>query len=58
MKYLDIAYKGLPLRPTKSAYYELKDLGMDLYDILQILEDGYDCSSAGRKEGTIEKCRY
>lgn len=54
---MDIAYKGLPIRPTKSAYHELKSLGMDLFDVLQVLEDGYDCQRGSRKEGVMERCR-
>ncbi len=53
---MDICYEGLPLRPTKSAYYELKELNMDLYDAVQILEEGYECPTSKRKEGIIEKC--
>ncbi len=53
---MDIAYKGRPLRPTKSAYHELKNLGMDLYDVLRVLEEGYDCHKGRRKEGVTEKC--
>ncbi|MBI5253745.1 MAG: hypothetical protein HY930_05045 [Euryarchaeota archaeon] len=53
---MEISYKGLPLRLTKSAYYELKELGMDLYDVVEILEEGYKCSTCERKEGVIEKC--
>ncbi len=53
---MDVRYKGLPLRPTRSVYNELKNLRMDLYDVLQILKDGYDCSTSGRKKGTFEKC--
>ncbi|MEE8358722.1 MAG: hypothetical protein V3R82_04855 [Candidatus Hydrothermarchaeales archaeon] len=53
---MDIRYKGLPLRPTRSVYNELKNSRMDLYDVLQILKDGYDCSTSRRKKGTFEKC--
>lgn len=55
---MEISYKGLPLRPTKSAYYELKELNMDLYDVVQILEEGYECSTSERKEEIVEKCLY
>lgn len=53
---MEISYKGLPLRPTKSSYYELKELGMDLYDVMGILKEGYDCSTGRRKESVVEKC--
>lgn len=53
---MDISYNGLPIRPTKSAYYELKELNMDLYDVVQILQEGCECSTSERKEGTVEKC--
>jgi len=44
------------LRPTIHAYYEMADLGFDLYDVLSILEMGYDCSRGRRASGTIERC--
>lgn len=53
---MDIAYDGLPIRPTRSVYHELKNLGMDLYDVLRVLEDGYDCRKSRREEGVIERC--
>lgn len=53
---MDILYEGLPLRPTKSAYYEMKRLKMDLFDAVKILEDGYDCATGKRKTDTIERC--
>ncbi|MDP6156301.1 MAG: hypothetical protein QGH39_02380 [Candidatus Thermoplasmatota archaeon] len=44
------------LRPTIHAYYEIADLGFDLYDVLSILEMGYECSKGRRASGTIERC--
>ena len=29
---------------------------MDLYDVLEILQNGYDCPKSKRKEGIIEIC--
>ncbi len=47
---------GLQLKATKSAYHELEELGMDLADVADILENGYDCPASKRREGTFEKC--
>jgi hypothetical protein len=53
---MNIRYKGLPIRPTRSVYYELKNLNMDLLDVVKILEEGYDCPTGKRKRDTEEKC--
>ena len=53
---LDIAYKGTRIEPTMSASRELVKEGKDLYDVLKILEEGYDCSASKRDKNIIEKC--
>ena len=53
---LEIAYKGMRIEPTLSASRELAEEGKDLYDVLKILEDGYDCSASKRAKNIIEKC--
>ncbi len=30
---------------------------MDLFDVLDILETGYDCERSRRKKGTFERCK-
>ncbi len=45
-----------PLIPTLSATRELLKLNMDLYDVLKILEKGFDCTESKRKSGVIERC--
>lgn len=37
-------------------YYELLNLGFDLYDVLTILEEGKRCERSKRKKGIVEKC--
>jgi len=49
-------YEEFPLMPTRAAMKELCDLGLDLTDVAEVLEDGYDCYRSKRKKGTIEKC--
>jgi len=51
-----VKWKGKYLRPSKHAVYELISLGYDLYDILKILEEGYDCRKGKRAKKTYEKC--
>ncbi len=49
-------YKEFPLIPTKSAMKELFDLGMDLFTVADVLDQGYDCHRSKRKTGTLERC--
>lgn len=49
-------WKKCPLIPTLSATRELLKLNMDLYDVLKILEKGFDCTKSKRKSGVIERC--
>jgi hypothetical protein len=49
-------WNGKYLRPSKHAIYEMKKLDYDLYDVLSILENGYDCLKGRRAKGTYEKC--
>ncbi len=53
---LDIAYNGMRIEPTLSASRELMEEGKDLYDVLNILEEGYDCGASKRKKNIIERC--
>jgi hypothetical protein len=41
---------------SRSAMTELFDIGCDMYDVLEILESGYDCSRSKRAGHIIEKC--
>jgi hypothetical protein len=49
-------YLELPLVPSRSAMQELYNNNMDLHDVKEVLESGYDCSKGKRAKGTIEKC--
>ena len=49
-------YQNKRLVPTRSAYQELEQLGLDLYEATEILEQGYDCQRSKRKAGKIERC--
>ena len=50
-------WEGKELKPSGSAFGELLKHNMDLYDVLDILENGYDCQRSRRKKGTIERCK-
>jgi len=52
---LDIKYKGLRIEPTLSASRELVKEEKDLYDVLEILEEGYESSASKRKPNIVEK---
>jgi len=49
-------YMGKPILPSKTVMYELRDTGMDLYDVLHILEDGFDCYRSRRSKNIVERC--
>ena len=49
-------WQGKPLIVSNAAYKELLDYGMNTYDIITVLENGYDCPRSKRKSGTIERC--
>lgn len=51
----DIRFKGLRIEPTLSASRELVREKKDLYDVLEILEEGYESSASKRKENIIER---
>ena len=50
-------WKERPVIPalSKEVRDEMLALGMDLYDVVYILENGYDCP-IGKRRGVIEKC--
>jgi hypothetical protein len=49
-------FKGLPIIPTRSAMNEMSELGMTLWDVLEVLEYGQDCYASKRRNGTLERC--
>ena len=51
----NIRFKGLRIEPTLSASRELVKEKKDLYDVLEILEEGYESSASKRKENIIER---
>ncbi len=53
---LEVRFKELRIEPTLSAARELLKHGMDLADVADILNSGYDCSLSKRKPNVIEKC--
>jgi hypothetical protein len=49
-------FKNKPIIPTKSAAEELWRYGLSLWDIKEVLEDGFDCATSKRMAGTFEIC--
>ena len=49
-------YQNKELKATKNSAEELWQLKKDLWDVLKILDRGYDCSSSKRKANILEKC--
>jgi len=50
-------FQGKRLNPSRAAMDEMIKHDLDLYDILEVLENGYDCSRSKRSKGTIERCK-
>lgn len=50
---MDFIYQEKPLLPTKAALNELSDLGLDLYNVIEILKQGFVLRK--RKKNIIEK---
>jgi len=55
-------YQNLPIIPVqtrrgqKNVIDELAHHGMDLDDVAEVLNEGYDCSRSKRRKGVLEKC--
>src|SRR3989338_5436348 len=49
-------YQSKELKATKEAADELMQFGCELWDVIKILESGYNCASSRRKENITEKC--
>jgi len=55
-------YQGIPIitvqtrKGQKNVLDELAHYGLDLDDIAEILDKGYDCSRSQRRKGVFEKC--
>jgi len=52
----DVRFNGKRLEITLSASRELSKTSCDLYDVLEILEEGYYCNPSKRKQNIQEKC--
>ncbi|MFH1053350.1 MAG: hypothetical protein V1740_02930 [Candidatus Woesearchaeota archaeon] len=48
-----ITFNGKPILPTKDALNELSEIDMDLYDVSEILENGFELRK--RKKNILEK---
>lgn len=52
----EVRYQNLAIAPTLAATRELLKHNKDLTDVLEVLENGYDCSASKRAGNIIEKC--
>lgn len=50
------SYKGVPVIATNEGDQELTRLGLTLWDVVEILKDGYDCGTGSRAQDVFEKC--
>ncbi|MBI4174757.1 MAG: hypothetical protein HY517_03855 [Candidatus Aenigmarchaeota archaeon] len=51
-------FEGKPVIPTKDAQHEMDELGLDLWRVKEILEQGYDCSKSKRAKNIVERCLF
>ncbi len=51
-------FEGRPLIPTKDAQREMDEIGLNLWQVKEILDQGYDCSRSKRAKNIVEKCLY
>ena len=42
--------------PSAAASREMSELCIDLHDVSDILENGYDCPKSKRAKGVVERC--
>ena len=50
---MDFDYNGKPILPTKTALNELSEIDLNLYDVPEILEKGFEIRK--RKKNIIER---
>ena len=50
---MNFNYKGKPIIPTKTALNELSEINLNLYEVLEILEKGFEIRK--RKKNIIER---
>ncbi len=51
------AYKDIPIRAiTESATKEAEEIGLNLDDIGNLLENSYNCAKGKRRKGIEERC--
>ncbi|MBI4170894.1 MAG: DUF4258 domain-containing protein [Candidatus Aenigmarchaeota archaeon] len=51
-------FEGKPLIPTKDAQREMDEVGIDLWKVKEVLEEGYEYSRSKRAKNIIERCLY
>ncbi len=49
-------YQEKEIKATKTASEEMWQLNKDLWDVHEVLEKGYDCSTSKRKPNILERC--
>ncbi|MBI4171023.1 MAG: hypothetical protein HY514_04960 [Candidatus Aenigmarchaeota archaeon] len=51
-------FEGRPLVPTKDCQREMDEIMLNLWQVKDVLEQGYDCSRSRRAQSTVERCLY
>lgn len=51
-------FEGKPLIPTKDAQKEMDEIALSLWQVKDVLEQGYNCSRSRRARNIVERCLY
>ncbi len=54
--WFDVWFHGVRVKLSRAVERELSDLDLEVQDLIEVLEDGVDCSRSKRKAYKIEKC--
>lgn len=55
--YVFPSWRGKPLVPTRAAASELVDENVSIAEVIDVLDEGYDCSASRRAQNIIERCK-
>ncbi|WP_456474230.1 hypothetical protein [Candidatus Pyrohabitans sp.] len=53
---MHLKWRGLPVIPSRTALEEMYREDLLIHDVVEILENGYDCARSRRKRDVIERC--
>ena len=51
-----LKWRGIPVIPSRRALDEMCREDLLIHDVIEILENGYDCARSRRKRDIVERC--